>query len=234
MASRTRLYSKIVLSVCIIAACGCSKFRKTDASARSDTAIAKSPVEREKAQLLQDLERKFENPEAHIELARLYQRDGLWTKAEYHYNVAMSFDPAAREAQAGMVKVLEASGDSAKSSLSADIYIDQVSSSAAESLRLGLAFQKQQMDEYAMQCYKQALRLAPNSAKINRQIGYYHLSKGNIDQAKDYLSRSFQLDPTQAEVAGELGRLGVAVKIPRKTQKDTGKLDKIVEESEGK
>jgi tetratricopeptide (TPR) repeat protein len=231
MAPRTLLYATIVVLL-TLAFCGCGDSRKADTSKKQDAAISKSPAEREKADLLRSLERRFEDPETHIELARLYQNDGLWAKAEYHYNVAMSFDPAARDAQAGMVKVLEAAGDTAKSVLTADIYIGQVSSSAAQSLRLGLAFQKQYMDEYAMQCYQQALRLAPNSAKINRQIGYYHLSKGNIDQAKDYLSRSFQLDPTQAEVAGELGRLGVAVQIPRKTQRSTGKLDKIVEESE--
>jgi Flp pilus assembly protein TadD len=76
--------------------------------------------------------------------------------------------------------------------------------------------------------------MAPNSAKINRQIGYYYLSKGNKDVARDYLSRSFQLNPNQPEVAGELGRLGVAVKIPRKTEKSTKKLDKMVEKSEKK
>jgi len=33
-------------------------------------------------------------------------------------------------------------------------------------------------------------------------------------------------------VAGELGRLGVAVKIPRKVEKSTAKVDKIIEQSE--
>ena len=32
--------------------------------------------------------------------------------------------------------------------------------------------------------------------------------------AKDYFIRSFQLNSNQADVAGELGRLGVAVRIP--------------------
>ena len=74
--------------------------------------------------------------------------------------------------------------------------------------------------------------MAPNSDKINRQIGYYYLSKGNTAQAQDYLTRSFQLNPNQPDVAGELGRLGIAVQIPRKTQQDTKKLDKIVDQSD--
>jgi hypothetical protein len=58
------------------------------------------------------------------------------------------------------------------------------------------------------------------------------LSKNNTVQAQEYLMRSFQLNPNQPEVAGELGRLGIAVKIPRKTETSTGKLDKIVEKTD--
>ena len=131
-----------------------------------------------------------------------------------------------------MVKVLADSGDKTKSALTADIYINQVSASAEESLLLAMAFQKQRMDDYALTCYRQALRLAPNSAKIHRQIGFYYLSKNDRVLAQEYLIRSFQLNPNQPDVAGELGRLGVAVQIPRKTEKKTKSLDKIVEQSD--
>jgi Tfp pilus assembly protein PilF len=123
-------------------------------------------------------------------------------------------------------------GDKAKAGLLADEYIERASISAAAALQLALAFQEQGLDDYALNCYQQALRMAPNSAKINRQIGFYYLSKGNKDIARDYLSRSFQLNPNQPEVAGELGRLGVEVKIPRKTEKRTKKLDEMVEKSD--
>jgi len=193
--------------------------------------VGMTPAEKEKAQLLKRIDRKFENPSAHYELGRLYQADGLWSQAEHQYSIALSFDPAYRDAQAARVKMLLESGDTVKAELLADEYMRQASVSAAGSLRLALAFQKQGMDEYALACYQQALRLAPNSAKINRQIGYYYLSKNDKNRAKDYLTRSFQLNPNQPEVAGELGRLGVGVKIPRKTEKGK-KLDKIVEESD--
>ena len=107
--------------------------------------------------------------------------------------------------------------------------MNQTAGSAAESLKLAEAFKNQQLDEYALACYQQALRLAPNSPKINRQIGYYYLSKGETERARDYLSRSFDLDSNQPEVAGVLGRLGVEVRIPRKTEKYTKKLDKIIQ-----
>ena len=191
-----------------------------------------SPAEERKADLLIRLDKKFENPATHYELGQLYQDDGLWTRAEYHYNVALSFKPGYRKAQAAMVKTLLQAGSTAKGELSADIYINQASGSATESLKLALAFQKQALDDYALACYQQALRLAPNSPNINRQIGYYYLSKNQKQQAQDYLTRSFQLNPNQPDVAGELGRLGVAVRIPRKTTKNTKKLDKMVDKAQ--
>jgi len=190
-----------------------------------------TPAEQKKARLLKQINRKFENPDAHYELGQLYHADGLWARAEHEYNTTLSFDPAHRKAQAAVVKVLLDSGDTAKARLSADIYMNQVVNSAEGSLNLAIAFQKELLDEYALACYQQALRLAPNSAKINRQIGYYYLSRGDKVRAQEYLSRSFQLNPNQPEVAGELGRLGVAVRIPRRASQATKKLEKIVDNS---
>ena len=85
------------------------------------------------------------------------------------------------------------------------------------------------MDEYALVCYRQALGLSPNSAAIHKQIGYYYLSKKDMVLAEEYLRRSFQLDPYQPEVAGELGRMGVVVQIPRKVDKSGKKADKAMD-----
>ncbi len=215
--------------ICALLFGGCNSGK---AKAPQVDEVKRTPAEEKKGKLLRRVDRKFENPETHFELGQLYQADGLWSQAEHQYNITLNFDPTHREAQAARVKVLLESGDTARAELLADEYMGQASVSAAGSLRLALAFQKQALDEYALACYRQALRLAPNSAKINRQIGYYYLSKNDKVRAQDYLTRSFQLNPNQPEVAGELGRLGTAVKIPRKTKKSTKKLDKIVEESD--
>lgn len=175
--------------------------------------IPVSPEAR-KAELINSLERKFENPQAHYELARLYHAEGLWEKAEYHYNVALGFDPALAEAKAAMVKLFLDSGDSAKSKSYADDYMNKAASSAMQSLRLGVAFHRQQLEGYALDAYQQALSLAPGSAEVNKQMGLYYLDKGDKTLAKEYLIRSFNIDPKQPDVAGELGRLGVEVRIP--------------------
>jgi tetratricopeptide (TPR) repeat protein len=216
------------LLVCMVLFSGCGLFNK---GGKGDD-IALTPAEKEKAELLRTIDRRFENPDAHYQLGRLYQADGLWAQAETCYNTTLRFDPAHRDAQAGMVKVMLDSGNTARGELYADIYMNQVASSAMGSLQLGLGFQRQGLDEYALSCYQQSLGLAPNAAKVHRQIGYYYLSKNDKERARDYLMRSFQLNPNQPEVAGELGRLGVAVQIPRKVEKRTKKLDRAVEESD--
>jgi tetratricopeptide (TPR) repeat protein len=223
----------IIIFVAILLFSGCNPFKKNDTAGMPKKDIKQTPSEESKRKLLREIERDYENAEAHYKLGKLYQSDGLWAQAENQYRIALNFDPVYREAQAARVKALINEGDTAKSKLLADIYIDQASNSAFGSLKLALAFQSESLDEYAMTCYQQALRLNPNSAKINRQIGYYYLSKGDKTRAQDYLRRSFQLDPMQPEVAHELGRLGVAIRIPRKkTRKDTKKIDKLVEQSD--
>jgi Tfp pilus assembly protein PilF len=214
--SRVFPFNFIILLCCafLLVLFGCESQQAKKARAEK---MRKLPVEARKVSLQESLESKFENPDAHYELAQLYHAEGLWAKAEYHYNIALSFDPANAEAQAAMVKLFVDSGDTAKSKNYADIYVNMVGSSAVQSLRLAMAFQKELLDEYALTCYQQALDLAPSSARVNKQMGYYYLSKNDNDRAKEYLVRSFQLDPRQPEVAGELGRLGVEVRIPRKT-----------------
>ncbi|MDD5326631.1 MAG: hypothetical protein PHY02_02320 [Phycisphaerae bacterium] len=214
--------------ICILLLGGCGGKHKAPKE------IGKTPAEKKKTEMLKRIENKYEDAEAHYKLGRLYQADGLWSQAESQYSIALSFDPAHRQAQAARVKVLISSGDTAKAKLMAEEYIERAAVSAAASLQLALAFQEQGVDDYALKGYQQALHMAPNSAKINKQIGYYYLSKGERDLAREYLSRSFQLNHNQPEVSGELGRLGVAVRIPRKVEKKTDKLDRMVEKSEKK
>jgi len=221
----------ISLLVCTALLDGCQGLKFGQAKVGQ---AASTPPEQERQELLKQIDRKFENPKLHYQLGQLYQDDRMWTQAEYHYNATLSFDPVHRGAQGAIVKVLQNRGQRAKAGLAAEFYMNQVCASAEDSLLLGLAFQNQELDEYALACYQQALNLAPNSAKINRQIGYYYLSKGDKGRAQDYLSRSFQLNPNQPEVAGELGRLGIPIVVPRRVEKDTKKLDKIVEEADTK
>ena len=186
-------------------------------------------AEARKAELLRRIERNYEDADAHYELGKLYQLDGLWNKAEFEFNRAVGFNPALWRAEAAIVKVLIQSGSEERARLAAEHCMNRSSFSAESSVLLGKGFQKEELDDYALACYQQALSLAPESAGIHKQIGYYYLSKGNLAMAEEYLRRSFQLDRYQPEVAEELGRLGVAIEIPRKTEGNTKKLDSLLE-----
>lgn len=172
------------------------------------------PADENEARLLAELNKKFENPQAHYELARVYHKAQNWKKAEYHYNVALGFEPGNKAAQAGLVKMYIDSGDTAKGEQFANSYLRQVAGSTPETLRLAAEFQKLGLDDYALRSLQQALAAAPNSFEANRDMGLYYLGKNDSAKAKQYLSRSFEINPRQPDVAGALGRLGVVVELP--------------------
>ncbi len=173
--------------------------------------VTSDPTE---AQLLAELQKKYENPQVHYELARLYHKAQNWLKAEDYYQNAIGFDPAQRAAQAGLVKLYLDRGDPTKAEQFANSYIRQASSSVRETLRLGWEFRQLGMDDYALRCFRQALDADQNSFEANKQIGFYYRDKGDTAKAKQYLLRSFELNPRQPDVAGALGKLGVVVELP--------------------
>ncbi|MHC4637491.1 MAG: tetratricopeptide repeat protein [Planctomycetota bacterium] len=218
----------VVLLTSLLLSSGCGRLGLRN-RAEKPKDIELTPIDIEQTRLLKQIERDFEDPEAHYKLGTIYQQKGRWAEADTEFKTALNFDPVHRKAQAARIKTLLSFGDQAKADMLTDIYIEQTSNSAAASLKLGLAFQKQTLDELALKCYNQALTLAPNSARVNKQVGYYYLSKGEKDRGKDYLLRSFRLDQNQPEVAGELGRLGIQIER-QKREANTKKLDKIVDE----
>ncbi len=186
----------------------------------SDAALEKklsgTPEQLNRARIERRIAANFEDSQAHYQLGKLYMIDRLLSKAEYEFSLAIGFDPVNREAQAAHVKVYQVMGNKEKSVQLAEIYMRQVNARAEDGLLLGRAFQNEGLDEYAIACYEKALSLAPNSAVLNKQIGLYYLNKGDRVRAEGYLTRSIQADPYQADVAGELGKMGVKIEVPRK------------------
>lgn len=196
-----------LLALVLLALCGCGE---TGPSGRVGTV----PYDRTEAELLAELDRKFENPPVHCELARLYHKSQNWEKADYYYNLALEFDPAFKPAQAGWVKMFVDRGDPSRAEQFASGFLRQAAISVTETLRLAEAYEQVGLDEYALRALKQAIDAAPDSAEANKQMGLYYLRRGDTAKTKQYLVRSFQLNPRQPDVAGELGRLGVVVEAP--------------------
>jgi tetratricopeptide (TPR) repeat protein len=201
------IISEVLFCALLVAGCRDTSTARVDQNVRAAADI-------HKAELLKELDKKWENPPVHFELGQLYHAAGDYSKAEYYYNIALGFNPAYREVQAAMVKLQLNKGDKAKADWVANTYMTQVASMPEQLLSLGAAFEKCGLDDYALKCYQDGLKTAPDSSAVNRQVGYYYLNRNKKDLAKEYFIRSFQLNPDQPDVAGELGRLGVAVRIP--------------------
>lgn len=210
----------LALFVCTLLLSGCQPESEKITTTKKVEEIIKTPAEVKKEKLLKAIERRFDNASAHFELGQLYQAEGNWAAAEYRYSIALRFDPVLRDAQAAMVKVLTERGATARAKLMADTYKKQVSTSSEWSFELAQAFLKQKLDEYALACYQQALHLEPTSAKVNKHLGFYYLSKNDKIRAREYLSRSFELNRNQPDVALALGQLGVEIRIPKEIEKD--------------
>jgi Flp pilus assembly protein TadD len=215
----------VIALVCMIIN-GCNGQQKTATGEKVNDKELTSQSDKKKTVLLKQLDKKYEDARTHYELGRLYHSEGQWDKAEWEYNKALAFNPVHHDSQASMVKLLVDKGDKQKSEVIADMYISQASVSAKHSLLLGRGFQERGLDEYALTCYLQAHNLAPNSVVINKQLGNFYLMKGDKASAEIYLRRTFELNPYQPDVAGQLGQLGVQVQIPRRPQKDLKKLEK--------
>lgn len=171
--------------------------------------------------LLDKLDQRFENPEVHCELGRYYHSESKWTKAQYHFDTALGFDPSHRPSQAAFLKMLIAKGDMAGAEQTLQRYQRQLFSAPQAMVSLAVALAEENLDTYALSCFSKALQLAPHSFEANKQLGMYYLAREDAERAREYLTKSFELNPNQPEVAGALGRLGVVVEVPVKYQAQT-------------
>ena len=156
----------------------------------------------------------FSNPDLHCELGRYYHAQGLWDKAQYHIGIALGLDPAHRQSQAANIASHVAQGDEAKADSLFTKYQKQLLASPVEMVKFAKALGEEGLDAYSLRSFNQAVLLDPQSAEAHRQLGYYYLLRRDLEQAKAYFTKSFEYDPAQADVAGELGKMGVVVEAP--------------------
>lgn len=164
--------------------------------------------------LLRQIDRNYADADAHRKLADLYLKMDKLQEAQYEYKVALSYDPVNFAAQAGMVKAQQEMGRKSRAENTADVYFNEISNSTQKLLELGQAFEKHKLDQYALRCYKRAMRIDKDSPEVFKRLGFFYLKKGDKSHAEEYFRRSFNLDPYQHDVAYELGKLGVVVDIP--------------------
>ena len=164
--------------------------------------------------LLSQLQTRYQNPDVHCELGRYYLNEGLLDKAKYHLETTLGFDPSHRSAQAAYIKLIsKLEGDMAAQRLCAQ-YQRPLLSSTTELIKLAKALGDEGLDTLSLSCFQRVLSIQPNSSEANRQLGYFYLARKDTDKAKLYFSKSFELNPNQPDVSGELGRMGVTIETP--------------------
>ncbi|MBC8379606.1 MAG: hypothetical protein H8E62_10570 [Planctomycetes bacterium] len=204
---------RILSLVLVLVLVGCESTPKAPDAANEEVVVEQS----QQAQLLEQIDRRYENPEAHYQLGKLSYAEGRLDKADFEYRVTLGFNPVHYRAQAGVVKVAADQKQAERAQIIAELYISQAAVSAPASVRLGKAFQNEGLGEYALSCYYQAAGLTPKSPEPYKLLGYYYMGINDKVRAEENFRRSFELDPYQADVSGELGRMGVIVGLPRKT-----------------
>ena len=224
MADIKIIRSSAILLFLVLFICGCQPQKN-----RSKDDISLIDPEMRKLDLQRKLTKRYKDPEIHYELGKIYQSEGLWDKAISKFLFAKSYNPVHWKSAAAIIKTYYQDGKNAKAVEMTAKYVKQANYSASASLNLGKALQDEMLEDEALKCYQQALIIAPDSAKLNKQIGLYYLEKNDKIRAEQFLLRSFEIDPS-AEVAGELGKLGIQIDLPRLILEETEETDGIIEE----
>ena len=163
--------------------------------------------------LLALLDQRYENPDVHCELGRYYHSQHNDTKARYHYDTALGFDPTHCPTQAALIKMCLDQGKADQAQELMQQYQRQIINYPQQLVELGNALDAEDLDRYAFSCFQQALNLGPNLAPTNKYMGLYYLRNNDLDRAKQYLIKSFEINSNQPDVARHLGDLGVTVEL---------------------
>jgi tetratricopeptide (TPR) repeat protein len=157
------------------------------------------------------LQHNYANPVAHCELGKYYLSEKQWDKAKFHIDAALDCDPAHRNSQAAQLKLHSEMGDTQTTQTLFSKYHHQLFNSPDEMTKLAKALGEEGLDEFALNCFNQALRRQPDSAETNKYLGYFYLYRNKPEKAKAYFSKSFEIDANQPGIAGELGRMGIVI-----------------------
>ena len=196
----------ITAFVMIVCLYGCSRQQNIITTSNMD------PYSDRLSILKSQLNMNYANPNAHCELGKYYLAKGMWARAEFHLEAALNCDPGHRNSQAAYIKLFHKKGDLIKAQQYFSKYQRQLISSPDEMVKFAKVLGEEGLDQFALNCFNQALLLNPDSSDANKYLGYFYLYRNNNKLAKRYFTKSFKLNANQPDIAGELGKMGVVIK----------------------
>ena len=114
----------VIMLAAVLVTSGCNWFQKKTDEEELYTA---------KEKLIRDINQNYDNPEAHYQLGKIYQGEGLYDKAQWEFNIALQQDPVLYKAQSAKVKSHVQLGEAERAKMAAELYISQAAGSAKAS-----------------------------------------------------------------------------------------------------
>jgi tetratricopeptide (TPR) repeat protein len=154
----------------------------------------------------QDAMRQYpDQPQAHSNLAGLYNRFGRLKLAFQHYRQSIRIDSTHGQGYQGLGNMHQGRGEDA---LAARYYLEALrydSTLAQSHNNLGSLFHKKAELEMALNQYQQAVQLAPDVGFYYSNLGNAYLEMEQLDQARSAAERALSLDSTLVSARVLLG-----------------------------
>ena len=173
-----------------------------------DDSLAGLSSEQQKQVLYDQIEARYEVPQAHYKLGQIFESESDLRKAGYHYETAADFKPYFWTAQAASVKAYQKAGNLDKAAR-LEAKWATMAANVDDCLSLAKAYESAGLTAQAKAIYDRIETVAPGSAKGFKASGYFYLHSGDKATAEEKFRRSFELDPYQPDVSAELGKMGV-------------------------
>ncbi|HZT81840.1 MAG TPA: tetratricopeptide repeat protein [Gemmataceae bacterium] len=159
-----------------------------------------------------------ENPEAHVNVGSVCQRDGKLAEAERHFRAALGISPAYAEAHCRLGIVLEMQGrrEEALRHYEAALQVNPAHPMAHQTL--GMALEKQGKLDEAVAHYQAALRTKPGNALLHNNLGVVLGKQGKHAEAARHFRAALAINPRYAAAHNNLGGMLVKQGLPAQAE----------------
>jgi tetratricopeptide (TPR) repeat protein len=144
-------------------------------------------------------------PEAHYDLAAVFDTLGRLEDAERGYAQALRLDPGFWLARVNYGAVLTRQGRLKEAAGNLEAVLRQYPDNALAHLRYGMLLEKRGEAEAAMTHYRKALRAEPGLELAHYNLGTYLGKRGQLAEAVKHLAEAVRLEPRHVQAHENLG-----------------------------
>ena len=154
---------------------------------------------------------KPDYPEAHVNLATIYRRQGQAAESEKEYRVALELQPENVEALSGYGALLLSQGRASEALRQFSAVVQIRPAYADGHFNLGRLLAAMGRMDDAMREFSEAIRLRPGHADAHHSLGVALVGRGRLNEALVQFGVEAQLEPGDASVHHNMGMLLASV-----------------------